>query len=335
MRRALWPDCEDREADALLATPSTRSFVFVAEGSGGDLCGWAELGTRPYAEGCTTSPVAYLEGIWVDEAHRRAGVARSLVDAALEWARRRGLSEMASDYAPDNGASAAFHSAAGFEVADRAICVRRLVDGVDASGPSGHSGDSPGSPSFPPTNTVEGGSTGVRQSAPVDTPSASALTVRPATWDDWDAIWEIFHDVVRTGDTYAYPPDTSRADALASWVGAARGTYVAEADGRVLGTYFIKTNQPGQGAHVCNAGYMVGAHARGRGVGEAMCRHSLTEARRLGYDAMQYNLVVATNEGAIRLWKRMGFEEIGRLPGAFRHPVDGRVDALVLYRELE
>lgn len=328
MRRALWPDCEDREADELLAAPDTRSFVFVAEAEGGSLSGWAEVGTRRYAEGCATSPVAYLEGIWVEEHRRRTGVAAALVDAAVEWARRRGLSELASDFAPDNEASAAFHASAGFEEADRAVCVRRAVDAGGAAGPregsSGHSGvPGPGS-SFPPTNTVEGGST-----------DATPLTIRPVTWDDWDAVWAIFHEVVRTGDTYAYPPDTTRADALSTWIGAARGTYVAEADGRVLGTYYIKTNQPGQGDHVCNAGYMVGSHARGRGVGEAMCRHSLTEARRLGYDAMQYNLVVATNEGAIRLWKRMEFEEIGRLPGAFRHPERGRVDALVLYRELD
>ncbi len=160
------------------------------------------------------------------------------------------------------------------------------------------------------------------------------FVIRPVTPGDRDAIWDIFHAVVSRGDTYAYPPDTTRADALASWVDGARATFVADGDGEVLGTYYIRTNQPGQGAHVCNAGYMVAAAARGRGVGEAMCRHSLREARRLGYDAMQYNLVAATNEGAIRLWERVGFSTVGRLPGAFRHPTEGDVDALVMYRRL-
>ena len=102
----------------------------------------------------------------------------------------------------------------------------------------------------------------------------------------------------------------------------------------MLGTYYLKTNQPGLGAHVCNAGYMVAGQARGRGVGRAMAEHSLEEARRLGYRAMQYNFVASTNEGAIRLWKRLGFDVVGTLPGAFRHEGQGYVDALVMYRHL-
>ena len=160
------------------------------------------------------------------------------------------------------------------------------------------------------------------------------MRIRPATPPDHDAIWAIFHEVVSSGDTYAYAPDTERGEALRLWVEAPRATYVAEDEGEVLGTYFIKTNQPGLGAHVCNAGYMVASRARGRGLGRAMCEHSLAEARRLGYRAMQYNLVVATNEGAIRLWEQMGFAVVGRLPEAFRHAGRGFVDAIVMYRLL-
>jgi L-amino acid N-acyltransferase YncA len=160
------------------------------------------------------------------------------------------------------------------------------------------------------------------------------FVIRPALDTDRDAIWSIFNEVVALGDTYAFAPDTTRDEALVFWVHGARATYVLESEGEVVGTYFLKTNMPGLGAHVCNAGYMVAAAARGRGYGRAMCEHSLDEARRLGYHAMQYNLVVSTNEGAIRLWKRLGFDVVGRLPAAFRHADLGFVDALVMYRSL-
>ena len=159
------------------------------------------------------------------------------------------------------------------------------------------------------------------------------MTIRPATAADHDAIWSIFHEVVASADTYAYAPDTPREEALRFWVELPRATYVAEEAEEVLGTYFIKTNQPGLGDHVCNAGYMVAAKWRGRGIGRALCEHSLEEARRLGYRAMQYNLVVASNP-AVRLWERMGFETVGRLPGAFRLKGHEYVDALVMYRPL-
>ncbi len=160
------------------------------------------------------------------------------------------------------------------------------------------------------------------------------MNIRLVTSDDHDAVWDIFHEVVATGDTYAYAPETPKADALRLWVETPRATYVAEVEGEVLGTYFIKTNQPSQGAHVCNAGYMVSSRARRLGLGKSMCGHSLISAKQLGYHAMQYNLVAATNEGAIRLWKRMGFSVVGTLPEAFRHARLGFVDALVMYRLL-
>ena len=158
--------------------------------------------------------------------------------------------------------------------------------------------------------------------------------IRSAEARDREAIWQIFRDVVAEGTTYAYPPDTSRAEALRLWMEAPRACYVAEREGQVRGTYYLKENQPGRGAHVCNAGYMVHADARRQGLGRAMCAHSLDEARRMGFAAMQYNLVVATNEAAIQLWKDMGFEIIGTLPQAFDHAERGRVDAHVMYRQL-
>jgi len=161
------------------------------------------------------------------------------------------------------------------------------------------------------------------------------LTIRPAGNADKDAIWEIFHAVVATADTYAYPADTPREQALAWWFPAGGWTFVALIDDRTVGTYVMKPNQPGQGGHVANCGYMVAPEASGRGVGEAMCRHSLVEARRLRFLAMQFNFVVSTNTRAVSLWKRCGFEIVGTLPRAFRHPSHGLVDAYVMHQHLE
>lgn len=160
------------------------------------------------------------------------------------------------------------------------------------------------------------------------------LTIRPATPADHDTIWSIFHAVVATGTTYAFAPNTDRAEALRLWVTMPNTTYVAEQDGSIVGTYFIKTNQPGLGAHVCNAGYMVAPTARRMGIGKAMGIHSLDEARRLGYRAMQFNFVVATNHGAIKLWQSLGFAIVGTIPQAFRHAEHGYTDIHVMHRLL-
>jgi ribosomal protein S18 acetylase RimI-like enzyme len=171
------------------------------------------------------------------------------------------------------------------------------------------------------------------------------VKIRPALDEDRNAIWSIFHEVVATGDTYAIDPNISRDDALSYWFGKNNHTYVAEVDcfkqstskqtGGVVGTYILRPNQSGGGAHVANAAFMVAASARGQGIGRAMAEHCLSEARRLDFRAMQFNFVVSTNESAIRLWKELGFEIVGTLPGAFRHPSKGYVDAYVMYRSLE
>lgn len=160
----------------------------------------------------------------------------------------------------------------------------------------------------------------------------SAASVRAAAPADHPAIWRILKPVFRAGDTYTIDPAISRADALAYWAQAR--CYVAQADGEVLGTYYLKTNQQGGGSHVCNCGYATSPAARGRGIASVMLAHSLEQAKAAGYRAMQFNFVVTTNEGAIRLWKRAGFAEVGRLPGVFLHPEKGYVDALVLHKSL-
>ncbi len=160
------------------------------------------------------------------------------------------------------------------------------------------------------------------------------MNIREATEDDFDHVWPIFHEIVAAGETYAYPPETTKEEAVKIWVDAPRKTFVFEEEGRILGTYFIKTNQTGLGDHVCNCGYMTSSAARGRGLATAMCLHSQEIAKELGYKAMQFNFVVSTNEGAVRLWEKLGYAIVGRLPKAFRHPRLGYVDALLMYKWL-
>lgn len=161
----------------------------------------------------------------------------------------------------------------------------------------------------------------------------AAIAIRLAEAGDADAIWPIFEEVVRAGDTYAFDPEIEREEGMAAWMAPGVRCYVAEAGGVVAGTYVLKPNQQGPGSHVANASFMVASSARGQGIGLAMGEDSLEEARRLGFRAMQFNLVVTTNEAAIALWRKLGFEVAGRLPGAFRRG-DEYVDALVMYRSL-
>ena len=164
---------------------------------------------------------------------------------------------------------------------------------------------------------------------------ASNLNIRPYSEPDWSAVWQIMEPVIRAGDTYPYAKEMTDDGARKMWIEIPAATYVTEdADGRILGTYYIKPNQPTLGAHVANCGYMVAESARGRGVATQMCEHSQDEALRLGYRAMQYNLVVKTNEASVHLWQKMGFAITGTLPGAFDHAEHGFVDAYIMYKEL-
>jgi len=160
--------------------------------------------------------------------------------------------------------------------------------------------------------------------------------IREATDTDWVSIWPIFQAITAAGDTYAYQQSISFDEGRQLWMEIPRKTYVVEAkDGSILGTYYIKTNHAGPGSHVCNCGYMVAPNARGQGLATRMCEHSqMVAVNKFRYKAMQYNFVAASNAGAVRLWKKLGFDEVGRLPQAFRHPIQGYVDALVMYKWL-
>ncbi|MDF3021977.1 MAG: GCN5-like N-acetyltransferaser [Steroidobacteraceae bacterium] len=160
------------------------------------------------------------------------------------------------------------------------------------------------------------------------------MDIRPLRDEDWPGVWALLRATFAAGDTYTFPPDSSEADIRKAWVETPLATYVAREGETLLGTYFIKPNQPGLGSHVCNCGYVVAPESRGRGVAAAMCEHSQQFARERGFRAMQFNFVVATNVRAVKLWERLGFAVVGRLPGAFHHRDLGYVDALVMYKSL-
>lgn len=160
------------------------------------------------------------------------------------------------------------------------------------------------------------------------------LRIRSAGPVNKDAIWAILEPVIRDGETYALPREMSRADAIAYWFASSHEVFVAESDDQIIGTYYLRPNQLGGGSHVANCGYITAKAASGKGVASAMCSHSLEHAGKRGFRAMQFNLVVSTNEKAVRLWQRFSFDIVGRLPGAFLHPFHGYVDAYVMYRQL-
>jgi ribosomal protein S18 acetylase RimI-like enzyme len=160
------------------------------------------------------------------------------------------------------------------------------------------------------------------------------LAIHPAAPTDDDAIWRILEPTFRAGETYPIPREVSRTDALVYWRTPGNWAFVAEDGGAIVGTYYLRANTRGGGDHVANCGYMVAPDAMGRGVARAMCAHSLIEAKARGFAAMQFNFVITSNERAVRLWQSMGFEIVGRLPEAFRHPRLGTVDALVMFRKL-
>ena len=153
--------------------------------------------------------------------------------------------------------------------------------------------------------------------------------------DDWVHLWPLLQATFAAGDTYSFAPDSSEEEIRKTWIDAPLATYVACAeDGKIIGTYFLRANRPGLGSHVCNCGYVVAADARGKGIASSMCEHSQAEAVRLGFRAMQFNFVVSTNEGAVRLWKKLGYHIAGTLPDAFNHKQRGYVDAYVMFKQL-
>ena len=159
--------------------------------------------------------------------------------------------------------------------------------------------------------------------------------ILPASQTDWAGIWEIFQDVISRGDTYTYAPDMSEEEAKNIWIRNNCHGFVVKRDEQIVATFTIRTNKPGFGNHVANAGYMVHKDFRGLGIAQAMCRYSLKAAKDFGYTAMQFNFVVSTNKPAVQLWQKMGFAIVGTVPKAFRHSQFGMTDVYIMYRSLE
>ena len=158
--------------------------------------------------------------------------------------------------------------------------------------------------------------------------------IRPAIETDKPAIWQIIKAVVAGGDTYVFAPDTPEDEMMAYWFTPDKHNYVAEIDGEIVATFWLRANNPGLGKHIGNAAYMVAPDAHGKGIGKQIALWSLEEARRLGFTAMQFNFVVKSNAVAVKLWQRIGFEIIGEIPDAFVHSKNGLTNAYIMYRKL-
>jgi len=151
---------------------------------------------------------------------------------------------------------------------------------------------------------------------------------------DYDDIWKIFSVVISTGDTYAFDPSTPKENLRKLWFAENMDTFVAVDGGKIVGTYFIKPNQVDLGNHIANCGYMVSPNHQGRGIGRLLCEHSIKFGKEKGYLGIQFNIVVSTNETAVKLWQKCGFEIIGSTPKGFRHKTLGLVDTFIMFRSL-
>lgn len=158
--------------------------------------------------------------------------------------------------------------------------------------------------------------------------------IKPITRSEFESFWPVFSRVIQAQETYAFAPDMALEQAYELWCELPLRTFVYVEQGEVLGSYYIKANAAGPGSHVCNCGYMVSEQVRGKGIAQALCEHSRQQALALGFKAMQFNSVVSTNEVAVRLWQKLGFDIVGRVPGAYRHARLGYVDTFVMYKWL-
>ena len=161
------------------------------------------------------------------------------------------------------------------------------------------------------------------------------FTVTEQTDDDWPDVWRVLESAFRAGESYPLPRDVSEASAKRYWIKTDGYNVVARGEAEeIIGVYYLRPDQGGPGDHICNAGYVIAESTRGKGYATALCLQSQEQARRMGFRGMKFNLVVATNAAAIKAWKRAGLEIIGTVPGAFRHPTRGAVDAHIMFKAL-
>lgn len=294
---------------AALRRPSPDTAILVAESPDGQPAGFVFVSTK--IDYFTRERHAHVEIVAVETRAQGQGVGRALMDGAELWAALRGDRVITLNVFDANTRAREVYARLGY--LPETIHYRKALAPASEDLRRFH-------------ETATRGSHARRDSTPI--------AIRTDVPGDADALWALLHAVIAAGDTYAFAPDMTRADALAAWHPPGGHTVVAEHDGRLVGTYVLKANQPDLGNHVANCGYMVAPEARGLGVGEALCRHSLDQARALGFRAMQFNSVVSTNTGAIALWQRCGFSIVGTVPLAFRHAREGLVDIHVMHRSL-
>lgn len=160
------------------------------------------------------------------------------------------------------------------------------------------------------------------------------LNFRKAAQSDSDALWSLMEPIIREGSTYVFSQDSSKEKMMDFWLAQDKSTYVAELDGEIVGTFFLKANQPDRGSHIANAGFMVRPLVNGQGIGKAMAEFALTEAKQMGFQGMQFNYVVKSNLTAVHLWKKLGFDIVGEVSDAFLHPILGPTHIYIMYRRL-
>ena len=160
------------------------------------------------------------------------------------------------------------------------------------------------------------------------------IEISEMTRKDFEAFWPTFESVIKEQKTYAFDPDMSIEESFKIWCELPLKTFVAKEGEKILGSYYLKANAAGPSNHICNCGYMVSAAARGKGIATMLCEHSQNQGIALGFTAMQFNSVISSNSGAVRLWQKLGFEIIGTIPKAYRHPELGLVDSYIMHKFL-
>ena len=160
------------------------------------------------------------------------------------------------------------------------------------------------------------------------------LKITTATPADFDEIWKIFQPILQAGGTYVYSPDTSKDEAFSIWFDESYDTYIAKLDDEIVGAYVIRPGHRDLGSHIANAAYIVADKHRGKGFGRNLGEHSIEQARRLGYKALQFNYVVSSNKVAIELWRKLGFSIVGTIPAAYNHPELGYIDIHIMHRKI-
>ena len=159
------------------------------------------------------------------------------------------------------------------------------------------------------------------------------IEVRAYGSTDLEAMTEVWNEVVRDGIAFPQEDELDEASG-AEFFASQTHCGVAVEDGRVLGLYILHPNNVGRCGHIANASYAALSEARGKGVGRALVEDSMARGREHGFRVLQFNAVVATNAGACHLYEKLGFTQLGTIPGGIRMPDGTYADICPYYHEL-